>query len=105
MSDDSEMFNAADPAAVDKKRRKAGRVEDRRLTAFKAVMATREGRRYVWWLLDQCGVFRTSFTGNSATFFNEGQRNVGLMLIADINAACPEQYIVMLDEARDDTNV
>jgi len=105
MTDDTEVFNAADPAAVDKKTRKADRVENRRLAAFKTVMASREGRRYVWWLLEQTGVFRSSFTGNSTTFFNEGQRNVGLMLVADINAAAPELYIVMLDEAKDDSNV
>jgi len=105
MIDASEAFNAADPESVGRKKRKAERNENSRIAAFRAVMATREGRQYVWWLLEQCGIFRTSFTGNSTTFFNEGQRNVGLVLIADINAACPEQYIVMLTEAKEDSNV
>ena len=105
MTDAPEAFNAADPDAVGRKRRKADRSESTRIAAFRAVMATREGRQYLWWLLEQCGVFRTSFTGDSTTFFNEGGRNVGLILIADINAACPEQYVVMLTEAKEDSNV
>ena len=99
-----ETFNAADPEAVGQKKRKADRSENARLNAFKAVMNTRDGRRTIWWLLEQCGVFRSSFTGTESTFFNEGQRNVGLILIADINAICPEQYLVMLTEAKEDTH-
>jgi hypothetical protein len=102
---DAEQFNAADAVAVAERKRKADRAETKRLAALKTVMSTREGRRYVWWLLDQCGVFRTSFTGNSTTFFNEGQRNVGLILMGDVNAACPEQYLVMINEAKEDTHV
>ena len=100
-----EPFNAADVQAVAERKRKADRSETKRLAALRTVMGTKEGRRYVWWLLDQCGVFRTSFTGNSTTFFNEGQRNVGLILMGDVNAACPEQYLVMINEAKEDAHV
>ena len=57
----------------------------------------------MWWLLERCGVFRSSFTGDAATFFNEGIRNVGLMVIADINALCPDQFATMMTEAKDPT--
>ena len=52
---------------------------------FKWLMGSKRGRRIVWRLLERTGVFRTSFTGNSETFFREGQRNVGLMLMAQIH--------------------
>lgn len=65
---------------------------------FKKVMSQKWGRRFVWRQLEVAGVFRTSFTGNSQTFFNEGMRNSGLRLMALINAECPEQYVVMLNE-------
>ena len=76
------------------------RAEAKRQAAFMAVMATAEGRRWIWWLLDRCGVFRTSFTGDTTTYFNEGIRNVGLMVIADINALCPDHYLTMMTEAK-----
>ena len=53
-------------------------------------------------LLERTGVFRSSFTGNSETFFLEGQRNVGLMLMAQIHDACPEKYTAMLEEQKHD---
>ena len=55
----------------------------------------------MWRLLERTGVFRTSFTGNSETFFREGQRNVGLMLMAQIHEVCPDQYALMLKEQND----
>ncbi len=68
--------------------------------AFRSVMATTEGRQWVWWLLDRCGVFHTSFSADIPTsFYKEGSRSVGLMVIADINALCPEQFSTMIIEA------
>lgn len=68
---------------------------------IKWLMKGRQGRRIVWRLLEKTGVFRSSFTGNSETFFREGMRNVGLMLLAQINETCPEQYTLMVQEQRD----
>lgn len=64
------------------------------------LMSNKRGRRIAWWLLEFAGVYRTSFTGNSQTFFNEGMRNVGLALMKQIDTACPQHYVTMLDEAK-----
>jgi hypothetical protein len=65
---------------------------------FKWLMGSMRGRRIVWRLLEKTGVNRTSMTGNSYTFFHEGQRNVGLMLMALINDHCGPEYVKMLQE-------
>lgn len=67
---------------------------------FRWLMTSKRGRRIVWRWLERTGVYRSSFTGNSTTFFNEGQRNVGLMLMSMINEHAPEQYPVMLQEQK-----
>jgi hypothetical protein len=67
---------------------------------MRQVMSSVEGRRFVWRLLERAGVFRTSFTGNSTTFFNEGMRNMGLMVLGDVHEACAESYIVMMNESK-----
>ena len=68
---------------------------------IKWLMGNRQGRRIAWRQLDRAGVYRTSFGGNAdTTNFNEGQRNMGLMLIADIHAHAPEAYTQMLAESR-----
>jgi len=70
------------------------------LEDVKAFMSTEVGRRFVARLMDIAGIHRCSFTGNSTTFFNEGKREVGIRVFADIQIACPEQYTKMLDEFR-----
>lgn len=67
---------------------------------FKWLMSDKRGRRIVWKLLESTGVFRSSFTGNSETFFREGARNVGLMLMSDINTHAPDAYVLMLEESK-----
>lgn len=62
------------------------------------LMGDARGRRIVRGLLDLTGVYRTSFTGNSTTFFNEGQRNVGLVLVDRVHRHAPESYTVMMQE-------
>lgn len=82
------------------KRQRDQLVLQEELDDIKSLMARPEMRRFMWRLLEKAGVNRTSFTGNSTTFFNEGQRNIGLMMLSQILDACPEQYIVMLNEAK-----
>ena len=79
----------------------AERVRQQELDDIRELMATALGRRIMWRLLAMSGVYRLSYTGNSETYFREGQRSVGLRLIADIHEACPEAYVEMLKEHRD----
>lgn len=63
------------------------------------LMGNKRGRRIVHRLLAKTGLFRSSFNNSgSATAFNEGQRNVGLQLMALIEATCFDDYLVMLQE-------
>lgn len=65
----------------------------------KWLMAHKAGRRFMWRLLDRAGVYRTSFNNSgSVTAFNEGQRNIGLFLVAEIQDIAPEQYLAMIKE-------
>ena len=48
------------------------------LEDLKWVLSTRQGRRFMWKLLEGCNIFKSCFTGNSSTFYNEGRRDVGL---------------------------
>lgn len=88
--------NSADPEQVADAGRKESVAADTQAGDLRAVLSTAEGRRFVWGLLTFTGVFKTSFTGNSETFYREGQRNVGLKIIADLRAACPERLVEMM---------
>lgn len=78
-------------------------LRNRRSDDMKHVMSSEQGRRFVWGLLDQAGVFRISFTGEvNSTIFNEGNRNAGLALFNDVFGLCPDLYLQMAKEAEKD---
>lgn len=70
---------------------------ERRFDDFKKIMETEHGRRYVWGILESAGIFRTTFTGNSTSFFNEGRRALGLEIYRDVQAL-PELRTLMEKE-------
>lgn len=65
---------------------------------FLWLMRNKQGRRFMWRMLKWTHYFKTSMTGNSFTFFHEGERNIGIRLIDSINAHCPELYGAMIKE-------
>ena len=48
-----------------------------------------DGKRFMWAMLNETGVFRDCFTGNSETFYREGKRSVGLYVYQLLMAADP----------------
>lgn len=69
--------------------------------AFSWLMTDRRGRRVVWWLLADAGVFRSSMAATpDLTAFNEGRRSTGLALLAVVSRLCPERFAEMQLEAR-----
>lgn len=63
------------------------------------LMGSKRGRRIIWRLLDQAGVFRLSFNTNAMQMaFAEGNRNYGLRTLAQVQTLCPELYTLMAKE-------
>lgn len=63
------------------------------------LMKSKPGRRVMWRLLTNAGVYRLSFNGDALqSAFNEGQRNVGLRLLALIQRHVSEGYALMVQE-------
>ena len=90
--------NAADPrqlkeAKLTEKDRRKNEVED-----LKSLRALPAFRRFYWRYLQECGVFKSSFTGSSETFFNEGRRDIGLRMMADLNESNPAVYASLVTE-------
>lgn len=84
-----------DREAIEQKRKLA---REQEVADLRWLLDQPQGRRFMWRLLSTCGVYRTSFTGNSETFLREGRRQVGLEFMADIHEHCPERYVEMLRE-------
>ena len=71
----------------------------REIDDLQKVLKSPEGRRFVWRVLSEAGVFKASFSLNSMqTAFNEGRRDIGIWLIKDIDRAEPNAYAQMQRE-------
>lgn len=66
---------------------------------YSGIMQHAGGRRWMYDLLGRCGVYTTSFDRSALQMsFLEGQRNIGLALVAEVTRVCPELYVQMLKE-------
>lgn len=94
--------NAADEEQVKKGKSQEDSLRDQQLNDLRYVLNDERGRRFIWRLLGECGVYQTSFTGNSTTFFNEGKRQIGLFTLGEVMEASIEAYLKMQHEAKGD---
>jgi hypothetical protein len=92
----SKPRNAADEEKIREEKTRQKLRQDNEDNDLRFLLATDQGRRFIWKLLEMCGVFKSSFTGSSETFFLEGQRNIGLKLLSDIMRVDPDSYLKMV---------
>lgn len=96
-------YNAADAQQVNNARKKAGRKRVNRLEVVKQLMEVKEGRAWMYDLLGKCGTFTAPCSDSPHRDAQAaGRQMVGHWLQADIMSAAPEQYWVMVKEARSD---
>lgn len=100
MSTDYNPFDTADRDELDADRKAAAELElANEINDFQWLMGSKRGRRIVQRLLSKTGLYRSSFNNSGSVMaFNEGQRNFGLRLMAMIEAHCPDQYVLLLQE-------
>lgn len=87
---------AADRAEAEQRSRleRLQRADDMR-----AVMGSVEGRRFVWRLLNESGLFGSSYTGEAISgAYGEGRRAVAVKLMADLQAESRDAYVRMVAE-------
>lgn len=86
----------ADEAGARERRRKE-------LDDLRWMLGHPQGRRIASRLLEQTGVFRSSFhASGSVTYFNEGRRDIGLFLTAELLEASADGYMKVLKEFKAD---
>lgn len=81
------------------------RLRQREIDDLRKVLAIPQGRRLLWRILAEARIFRRSYASgaaNSETFFNEGRRDLGLMVLEEINQAKPDAFSTMQHEAMSD---
>lgn len=73
---------------------------DSNMDVVKSLMATMEGRQWLYGILDVCRVFTSPFAGEKThtTAFLAGVQTLGHKFLDDIMKASPEKYYVMVQE-------
>lgn len=95
----AEEYDLSNPEDVSRRKTATKLTRRRYRDVVNGIMGHPEGRAWMFDLLARCTVFHSTFSTDALQMaFNEGQRNVGLSLIASI---LPEHYVLMLTEQRD----
>lgn len=93
--------NAGDEQQVASAVGKERRIRTRELNDVRAVLATEEGRRFLWRLMGQCKVFESVKAGDDAmTNYNVGRQDIGHFVMAEVAEARPNALIEMMIEAQ-----
>lgn len=94
------MANASDRKEIRRLEKAAKLAELQRREVITQVMVSLPGRAWMWDVLSACSIFSTTHVPADAlaSSFQEGRRSVGLSLLADIMAHCPDQFIQAMRE-------
>lgn len=85
--------NAADPKQVKEAARKEKYIYQDHLNDLEQVMSTKSGRRFISFILDLCGIEKTSFNhSGSLVYFQEGQKNIAYNLVEKLKANFLDLY-------------
>lgn len=95
-------YDASDENQVKKARKQAELDNALKLDEIRKVMQSVPGRAWIYSWLERCHCFSTSFVQGfpDATAFGEGERNIGLQLLVDVQVAAPDLYLTMIQEAK-----
>lgn len=76
--------------------------EQMRLDDTRDALSTVQLRRFFRETLERAGVWKRSYVSGDpyGTAFNEGERSIGLWLLAKLDEAAPEKFAVMMEEKR-----
>lgn len=97
--DQEPVYNAADEEIVRQRTQELKTERERDDEAIRLVLATPEGRRMVWMMLEEHHVF-SKFSGTSSEMLwhFHGMREAGLSLMKRLQAAAPEEFKTILKE-------
>ena len=103
---DGETVDLGDERYVKQRKRSAKARENIQATVLRNLMASIDGREWMYELLALCHVYQTSFSADALWMAKaEGERAVGLWLIGQIQISGPESYLQRMKEAKDRSDV
>ena len=91
--------NAADPVQVARGGKHEKSKRDQDLRDMRDLLATLPGRRTLWRILEQCGLFETiTRTDEHSIYVLSGMRDIGLWLQQEIIQGHEDAFLLMIQE-------
>jgi len=91
--------NSTDEKSIESSKKRVSQKKLLEESDVKSVLELDSGRRYVWRLLERCGIFRSGYVGGSEQlFFIEGRRDIGQKILNDILEIDPIIFTRMVEE-------
>lgn len=89
-------------AAQEETARGAAKRREQEIADFRWLMSDPHGRRFVWRLMSEGGVFYETFVPGDAlaTAHREGKRVQGLKLLNEVLEVCPEHWVNMMRDQK-----
>jgi hypothetical protein len=94
------MSNAANPKDVKKSEEKEKSKRERELLDLITILQLQEGRRLLWRLMSETGVFKSVWEPSAKIHYNAGQQDFGHFIMAEIVAADQDKLFLMMSEAK-----
>ncbi len=94
-------YDADNPSDVAAKRKDARRKDKQIDLALRGLLATEQGRKFVFWLTESlAGVSKPALNTQTTEFsaFREGQRSVGMLVRDRAMGVSVQQYLVAMGE-------
>jgi len=93
------MTNAAKESNIKAQRKRAASDALEEQTVIRNLMRNGSSRRWVWLRLAECNIFTGSDNLDPQIMaYREGQRTIGLRLLAAVTRTCPQEYVLMTQE-------
>ncbi len=91
--------NASSKKQVEEAGGKERRLRERELNELRTVLSTEAGRRFLWRLMGMCKTFSSIYETSAKIHYNSGQQDIGFYLLREVDAASPEMFFKMREEA------
>lgn len=92
------MSGRKSPGQLAAEQQRAERIEQAEQADIRELLDSPAFRRYLRRYLGLTHVFQTTFTGNSETFFREGQRSIGTTMFGEFHLAAPSRFAELMAE-------
>lgn len=91
--------NSTDEKVIESSQKKVSKKKLLEEEDVRSVLKMDSGRRYIWKILERCGIFRSGFVGGTEQlFFLDGRRDIGQQVLNDILNVDPFIFTQMVEE-------